>query len=165
MKVQAVIWALVGAATLWVGVNLLHPRHQPLASIPALELPIVDGQRLSLPGKPSLVTFWATSCGPCLQEIPHLIELYQTFAPQGLQLIAVAMPYDPPNHVMAMRAARRLPYPIALDIQGEATRAFGDVRNTPTSFLIAADGQVVHQRVGALDMPALRQQIRQLLES
>lgn len=140
---------------------------QGLKEAPVLSLRTLDGNPVeltSLRGKPLLVTFWATSCTGCVKEIPHLIELYQEFAPQGLQMLAIAMSYDPPNHVIAMRDARQLPYPIALDIDGNAALAFGDIRLTPTSFLIAPDGRIVREKIGELDMNEVRAQLRSMLE-
>ncbi len=152
--------ALVGAlAYVW-----LSP--EGLKRVPDVALRTLDGDEIKLAelrGKPVLVTFWATSCPGCVKEIPHLIELYQEFGPRGLQLVAVAMSYDPPDHVLAMRDTRQIPYPIALDIKGEAARAFGDVRLTPTSFLIAPDGRIVRQKIGEMEMTDVRAQIRAML--
>lgn len=152
--------ALVGA----LGYLWLSP--EGLEQSPALSVRTLDGTQLNLGalrGKPLLITFWATSCTGCVKEIPHLIDLYKEFAPRGLQMVAVAMSYDPPNHVLAMRDARKIPYPIALDIEGNAARAFGDVRLTPTSFLIAPDGRIVRQKIGELDMTDVRAQLRAML--
>jgi len=133
-----------------------------LRSSPDISLQGIDGKELRLAnyrGRPLLVTFWATTCAGCIREIPHLIELYRELAPQGLEIIGIAMDYDPPNLVLAMRDARRIPYPIALDIHAEAARAFGDVRLTPTSFLIAPDGRIVYWKSGELDLDKLRHDI------
>ncbi|MGB5177414.1 MAG: TlpA disulfide reductase family protein [Gammaproteobacteria bacterium] len=137
-----------------------------IESRPDIDLMTVDGNRLqlaSLQGRPVLVTFWASTCNSCISELPHLIALYDELAPQGLEIIAIAMDYDPPNRVLAMRKAHNIPYPVALDIQADAARAFGDVRLTPTSFLIAPDGQIAHQRTGKLNMAALRKDILAML--
>jgi peroxiredoxin len=96
--------------------------------------------------------------------LPHLIELYRELAPHGLEIIGIAMDYDPPNHVLAMRDARQIPYPIVLDIHADAARAFGDVRATPTTFLIAPDGHVVYRKSGELSMDKLREDILGLLQ-
>lgn len=152
---------LVGAlAYVWLSPQGL--KEAPTLSIKSLDGDVVD--LASLRGKPVLVTFWATSCTGCVKEIPHLIELHQEFAPQGFQVLAIAMSYDPPNHVIAMRKARQLPYTIALDIDGNAARAFGDVRLTPTSFLIAPDGRIVREKVGELDMNEVRSQLHAMLK-
>jgi peroxiredoxin len=133
---------------------------------PDIGLITIDGEELrlnSLQGRPVLVTFWATTCNSCVKEIPHLVELYDDLAPQGLEVIGIAMGYDPPNRVLAMRRARNIPYPIALDIHADAARAFGNVRLTPTSFLIAPDGRIVYRKTGTLDMSRLREKIRGML--
>ena len=137
-----------------------------LKTSPDIGLITIDGKEIqlaSLHGRPVLVTFWATTCNSCVSEIPHLIELYDELAPQGLEIIGIAMDYDPPNRVLALRKARNIPYPIALDIQADAARAFGNVRLTPTSFLIAPDGRIAHQRTGKMNMAALRRDILALL--
>jgi peroxiredoxin len=138
-----------------------------LKNSPDIKLVTLDGVQLqlaSLRGKPLLVTFWATTCPSCIKEMPHLIELYEELSPRGLEIVGIAMDYDPPNHVLAMRNAKNIPYPIALDINAEAARAFGNVRLTPTSFLIAPDGRVVYQKLGAMSMQTLRQDILDMLQ-
>jgi peroxiredoxin len=135
---------------------------------PDISLMTIKGEEIqlaSLQGKPLLVTFWATTCPGCIREIPHLIELYDELAPQGLEIIGIAMDYDPPNRVLAMSKARNIPYPIALDIHADAARAFGNVRLTPTSFLMAPDGRVVYQKIGTLNMVRLREDILGMLGS
>lgn len=131
-----------------------------------IEFSIVDGRTLNLKqlqGHPVLVVFWATSCPACIEEMPHLIELYQDLAPRGLEIIAVAMAYDPPNQVMEMRQRKQIPYPISLDIQGKIAGAFGNVRLTPTTFLIDAQGQIVIQKTGMLNMARMRHRLQLML--
>ncbi len=133
-----------------------------LKNSPDISVMTITGEELQLAsyrGKPLLVTFWATTCPGCIREMPHLIELYDELQPQGLEIIGIAMNYDPPNRVLAMSKARAIPYPIALDIQADAARAFGDVRLTPTTFLIAPDGRIVLQKIGEMNMEKIRQDI------
>jgi peroxiredoxin len=138
-----------------------------LKSSPDISVISLDGNELKLSdyrGRPLLVTFWATSCPGCIKEIPHLIELYEDLSPQGLEIIGITMDYDPPNHVLAMRKTRQIPYPIALDIHADAARAFGNVRLTPTSFLIAPDGRITYQKTGEMDMDRLRRDILGMMQ-
>ena len=149
-----------------LGYHLFVPKK--LLQAPMVDFKIVDGRTLSLShltGRPVLVVFWATSCESCIKEIPHLIQLYQEFAPRGLEIIGVAMAYDPPNQVMEMRQRKQVPYPIALDIQGEIARAFGNVQLTPTSFLIDPQGQVAIQKTGTLDMKKLHSDLQSMLSA
>jgi len=151
------------ALAVFTAIRLLPDAGDPA---PAITLTTLDGRRLSvneLRGKVVLVTFWATTCPPCVKEIPHLVELYQALNRQGLEIIAVAMSYDPPSYVAAMVQRRRIPYPVALDPEGEAARAFGDVRQTPTSILIAPDGRIAAYRIGSLNRERLRAAIEQML--
>jgi len=110
------------------------------------------------------VTFWATDCPGCIKEIPHLIELYEDYHARGLELIAVAMYYDPPSHVVAMSEARQLPYPVVLDLKASYARAFGQVALTPTTFLVAPDGRIALQYTGLADNPALKNAIETFLK-
>jgi peroxiredoxin len=136
-------------------------------TVPDIAVFTVDGEQLaltSLQGNPLLVTFWATSCRPCIREMPHLADLYRELSPRGLEIVAIAMYYDPPNQVLAMREARDIPYTIALDIDADAARAFGNVRLTPTAFLIAPDGRIVYHKTGELPFVRLRQDIITMLK-
>jgi thiol-disulfide isomerase/thioredoxin len=118
----------------------------------------------TLQGKPVLITFWATSCGICLKEIPDLVELYQQFHPQGLEIIAIAMAYDPPNRVVAMTRERNLPYPVVLDLASEFVKAFGPIWGTPTSILIDTNGVISKRKIGAFELTDMQSRIQQLLE-
>ncbi len=125
----------------------------------------LKGERLAineLKGKPVLITFWATDCPSCIEEIPDFIALYQQFNKNGLEIIAVAMPYDPPSHVQTLARDRQLPYAIALDIDGSLVRAFGDVQLTPTTFLIDRQGVIVMHKVGTFDLESLKVLLAQL---
>jgi peroxiredoxin len=166
MKLKETLLSLFAAALLgtlaWVW---LAPAG--LKDSPDITLLTIDGEELplaSLRGKPLLLTFWATSCPGCIKEMPHLIELYEELSPQGLEIIGVAMSYDKPSHVLSMRKARNIPYPVALDIHGAAAQAFGNVRLTPTSFLIAPDGRIIFQKIGEMDIPKLRNNILTMLQ-
>lgn len=122
----------------------------------------ITGKKIALHelrGKPVIVTFWATDCASCIKEIPHLIKLYQNYHDRGLEIIAVAMSYDPPNHVLDMTKALQLPYHVALDMQAENAHAFGDVSLTPTTFLITPDGNIALQKTGLFDLNEMNTQL------
>jgi peroxiredoxin len=150
------------------GVGLLWLAPAASQRAPEVSLTTLQGRTLniaSLHGHPVLVSFWATTCPGCTKELPQLIELYREFAAQGLEVVGIAMAYDPPNQVVALSEAWRIPYPIALDLHSQAARAFGGVQLTPTSLLIAPDGKVVHRTAGQLDMPKVRAMIAGMLST
>lgn len=102
-----------------------------------------------------LVTFWATSCGSCRQEMPDLIRLYQDYRMRGLEMVAVAMSYDPEPKVRAYMADQALPFPVVSDADGELAGKL-EVHATPTSFLIDREGRIVQHTIGLLDFASLR---------
>lgn len=137
-----------------------------LREAPPLVGQTLDGRTLTLEqlrGKPVLVTFWATTCPSCVEEIPHLTELYRELNPKGLEIIGVAMAYDPPEQVRAMARQRQIPYPIVLDSEERIAREFDNVQLTPTSVLVSPEGRIVQYRLGLLDMPELRNTIAGML--
>ena len=137
-----------------------------LREAPPLVGQTLDGRTLTLEqfrGKPVLVTFWATTCPSCVEEMPHLIDLYREMNPKGLEIIGVAMAYDPPEQVRAMAKQLQIPYPIVLDSQERIAREFDNVQLTPTSVLVSPEGRIVQYRLGLLDMPELRNTIAGML--
>ena len=161
-----IIAAFVFVFILLMGYLWFSPSGLKIA--PSVELTTISGEKLNLDtlkGKPVLVTFWATSCSGCIKEMPHLVELHQKYAAQGLTIIGISMPYDRPDHVMKLAQQKKLPYIIAMDINKQATIAFGDIRLTPTTFLIDPNGIIVKHKIGELNMPIVEQQIINLLAS
>lgn len=121
-----------------------------------------DKLHLSKVTGPVLVNFWATDCAICIREMPELAELYEDYRTAGFELIAVAMPYDPPNKVLEMAEQQDWPFPVALDISGQVLSTFASVKGTPTSYLLNKDGQLVKRYVGAIPVTELRSQLDSL---
>ncbi len=160
----AVILAVLGLALITL-TYALH-RQRP-GRLPALRLHTLDGETLNLGPQPgtgaTLVVFWATTCPPCVAEIPDLIGLYRALAPRGLRLLAISMRYDPPNRVVALRDRLHIPYPLVLDLDGRLAQAFGGVQLVPTLFLADRRGRVLLRRTGRLDPLRMRRRIDRLL--
>jgi peroxiredoxin len=119
----------------------------------------------SLRGKVVMVNFWATSCTTCVKEMPHMVETYEKYKAQGMEFVAVAMQYDPPNYVLNFTETRKLPFTVAIDSAGDIARQFGDVTLTPTTFLIDKNGKIIKRYVGEPDFPALHKLIEKELTS
>jgi peroxiredoxin len=109
----------------------------------------------SLRGKVVLVNFWATDCTICVKEMPHLVATYNKYRARGFETIAVAMKYDPPNYVISYSEKNALPFKVALDPMGELAKAFGDVKRTPTAFIIDKRGMLVSRLLGEPDFAKL----------
>ena len=127
---------------------------RPLAQAPAVTFSTLTGQQLALSelrGKVVLVKFWATSCVTCVAQMPGNIENFGKYHDKGFEIVAVAMQYDPANYVVNFVETRKIPFTVALDTMGQAARAFGDVRLTPTAFLIDKQGKILKRYVGEYD--------------
>ena len=109
----------------------------------------------SLKGKVVLVNFWATSCTVCVSEMPRMVQTYEKYRAQGLETVAVAMSYDPPDRVFAYAQQNKLPFRVTLDIFGKAMQAFGGIGGTPTTFLVDRRGKIVQRFEGEPDFARL----------
>jgi len=164
---RASLFVTFAAAILLAGLlawGLPGGRHE---AAPDVTFELLDGRRQALAdwrGHVVLVNFWATTCAPCIEELPELRALYQRWNGYGLEMVGVAMPYDPPSYVQSFQQRHALPYPIALDVAGTVTRAFRHVQAVPTSFLIGADGTMLYEHVGRLDSARIERILRRHLD-
>jgi len=117
--------------------------------------------QLSKPMKPILVNFWATSCPGCISEMPEMAKMKQALGDR-FEIIAISMDYDPKEQVEKFIAANPYPFIYTLDSDGSMAKAFGDVLLTPTSFLIAPNGNIVYRQVGIIDFEMVTERIKQL---
>lgn len=127
---------------------------------------LLDGsKKLSsdLQGRVTLVNFWATSCTTCVSEMPQLLATFNKYQSKGFGIIAVAMQYDPPKYVAQFAQTRRLPFDVAIDNTGALATAWGDVKLTPTSYLVNKRGEIVKRYVGEPDFAELHPLIEALL--
>lgn len=85
-----------------------------------------------------------------------MADLYRTLGPKGMEAIFVAMPHDRPDRVLAFVQRNALPFKVALDVQGDAVRAFGDIPGTPATFIIDKRGDIVRRILGEPDFDRLR---------
>lgn len=114
----------------------------------------LDGRHITtkdLRGKVVLVKFWATDCTTCVAQMPGTVQRYKELSPKGFDTIAVAMRHDPASYVRNFTESRQLPFTVALDSDGSIAKAFGDVKMTPTTFLIDKKGNIIKRYLGNYD--------------
>ena len=116
-----------------------------------------------LKGKVTLVNFWATSCVTCVAEMPKIIDTYNKYQPKGYDTLAVAMSYDPPSYVVNFTETRKLPFKVAIDNTGTVAQAWGDVKLTPTTYIVNKRGEIVKRYVGEPNFDELHRLIEKLL--
>lgn len=130
----------------------------PSSAVPPATFTLLSGEKVTtadLKGKVYLINFWATSCTTCVKEMPDMIKTYQQFKDRGLDFVAVAMNYDPPMYVANFAKTRELPFKVAMDSDGSAARAFGNVQLTPTTFVVDKNGKILKRYVGEPEWDAL----------
>ena len=139
----------------------------PQSLAPDFTLKGSDGRNLRLQeqrGQVVLVNFWATWCGPCKQEMPHLNRLYDKYRDSGFQLLAVNIDDDPRT---AIRTATQmgLRFPVLLDTDKTVSKRY-DLGSMPATVLIDRDGKVRYLHRGYREgmEVAYEQQIRQLVK-
>lgn len=156
----ALILALAVGAAAWVAWGSSQTR------APESTFVLLDGSRIAtadLHGKVTLVNFWATSCTTCVAEMPDIVATHQKYHAQGFDTLAVAMSYDPPSYVVNFVETRKLPFKVAIDNTGAVARAWGDVRLTPTTYIVNKRGEIVKSYVGAPNFEELHRLIETLL--
>ena len=136
-------------------------------SVKNLNLITINGEKITsqqLLGKITLINFWATDCPGCINEIPGLIETYNQYKDQGLEVIAVAMYYDPPSRVISFTKNNNLPFPVVLDTNKEIINKFNNVKLTPTSIILDKNGYVINTIIGEIDFNEFNKNLINLLK-
>lgn len=138
-----------------------------LKPAPDFRYTLLDGtvhNSSALRGQVVLINFWATTCAVCVKEMPQLVATHQRFQPQGLHTLAVAVRHDPPALVADFAHSRQLPFGVVIDNTGAIADGFGDVRGTPTTFVISRAGLIARRIEGEPDFTRLHVLIQQLLD-
>jgi len=119
---------------------------------PDFQLLSLDGQTVSLSdfrGKPVLLNFWATWCGPCKFEMPFLQEIHEDeeWSEKGLVILAVDVGENPAQ-VKLFASSLKLSFMVLLDIDQDVALQY-NLRAFPTTFFIDKDGIIQDMKIGA----------------
>jgi peroxiredoxin len=139
----------------------------PTGMAPDFTLRTLDGRNLRLQeqrGRVVLVNFWATWCGPCRVEMPHLNRLHEKYRAAGLVLLGVNVDEDP-RTAAGVAAKLGVQFPVLLDTDKAVSRLY-DLNSMPSTVLIDRDGRVRYLHRGYRDgfENTYEQQIRELLK-
>jgi len=128
------------------------------SAAPDVTFTTIDGKKIAmadLKGKVVLVNFWATDCPGCVKEMPALVNTYKQYSKKGFEIIAVAMPYDPPAQVLNYTKQKALPFPVMHDGLSEVTEKFGGINLTPTTYIFDKQGHLLRRTIGNIDFTDL----------
>ncbi len=115
-------------------------------------------------GKPVVLSFWDTTCKPCLQELGAISDVYDDWK-EDFDFEVVAVSTDDSrssSKAMPLAKGRGWPFVIALDRNGDFKRAM-NVQSNPTVFVLDSNGKVVYSHVGY--NPGGEQEIYDILKS
>jgi peroxiredoxin len=104
-------------------------------------------------GKDIMIIIWATWCGPCKQEIPHLIELRDTIGEDKLAMFAFSN--ENPDLVKRFAAQAKMNYTVVADVSN-MTSPYVDVNAIPSSFFIDSDGKIKLATTGVLSLSDIK---------
>jgi peroxiredoxin len=116
---------------------------------PDFTLTTVDGKEFRLRdyrGKPVILNFWATWCGPCQYEIPHLKAVHEEWDKTGVTIIAVST-QDPPDSAKSYVKNKELKFIVPLDPRGQVAGLY-NIRGLPTTLFINENGIITSVKIG-----------------
>ena len=155
------------AAVLALATSSALPVVAPTTPAPDFTLRTMNGPNLRLAeqrGRVVMVNFWATWCGPCRQEMPHLNRLYEKYRASGFVLLGVNVDDDTRN-AAELAAKLGLKFPVLLDTDKGVSKLY-DLSTMPSTVLIDRDGKVRYVHRGYLTgyEDTYDRQIRELLK-
>ena len=138
--------------------------------LPNIVLKDMNGKSVNLSqltnnGKPIVINFWATWCGPCKRELEAIHEVYESWVEEtGVTLYAVSI--DDQRNVYKVKPyanAQQWAFEVLLDTNGDLKRAMG-VNNVPFTFLVDGQGKIVwkHNNYNPGDEEELLHKIKEL---
>jgi thiol-disulfide isomerase/thioredoxin len=122
----------------------------PKPEVPQFAFTSLEGKTVAmkdLASKVVIVDFWATWCGPCREEIPHLNELYSELKGRGLEIVGISMDTDGTDGVKDFARQFRIQYPIVMGDE-KVAESFGGIMGLPTTFIIDRKGRIAKKYIG-----------------
>lgn len=132
---------------------------------PDFELETLDGEKVKLSdyrGHPVMLNFWATWCPPCKDEIPDMQKFYED---NDVVVLAVNLTDTEMSEKTVQKFADEfgITFPVALDVDSEASLLYR-INPIPTSYMINADGIIIHKQYGAMTYDMMMKLLNKMTE-
>lgn len=141
LRVIAVL-AIVGLFAYFV----LRPAPEPTEKVPSFELELLSGEGTfssdDLEGHPTVINFWASWCGPCVDEMPLFEATWQRYKDRGVIFLGVDV-QDSPQKAKGFVERLGITYPIVTDYEGELFEDLGAGLGLPRTIFVQADGTIL----------------------
>jgi thiol-disulfide isomerase/thioredoxin len=121
---------------------------------------VLDSKQLE--GQVLLVTFFAIWCPPCIQEIPALVELQNSYRSKGFSVLAFSVDEGDPAPLHRLIEKYGINYPVIL-ADNDVIQAFGGVTGIPVSYLVNRKGEIVKKYLGYISHDVLEEEIKSML--
>ncbi|MFN2353129.1 MAG: TlpA family protein disulfide reductase [Desulfopila sp.] len=113
-------------------------------------------------GKALFITFFATWCPPCIQEVPNLIELQKKYSEEGFSVIGLSVDQGGAKVVRKLVRRKSINYPLAMADAG-VMKEFGGIFGIPVAFLVNKNGNVVKKYSGYVPISVLKKDLEKVL--
>jgi peroxiredoxin len=151
MKYIFLLVLMIGIITLIPAAGCKTPCPDIGSDAPNFTLKNLDGASVSLQdfrGSPILMNFWATWCGPCVAEMPHLQEVYSERSSDGLVLLSIDIG-ETSAQVEGFIKQSGFTFPVLLDTQADVAELYCLPQVLPQTLLIDSEGVIKDRKVGA----------------
>ncbi len=143
----------------------LYPSRQQTTATD-FTITLMNGESFQLSeqrGNVVLMNIWATWCGPCADEMPDFVDLYEKYRDQGLMVLGVSIDEQGRSVVKPFMEKFNVTYPIVID-DGTIMDKYGPTMGIPTTYIIDKQGDLRYFSVGALTKQELEPRLKELLE-
>ena len=156
-------WSIAVAATLALLPATSRAERTPTPA-PSFTVRTLDGKTFRLHehrGKPVVLDFWATWCGPCRATMPHLAGIQERYGGRGLVVLGLSVDEEGPAVVRRYGERLRIHFRLAMADE-KLLDQYGPIRQIPTTFFINRRGEVVRRTVGYIDAETLDEYVKEL---
>lgn len=137
-----------------------HPQMVSFSLPSVLDGKVVESREFA--GRILLVTFFATWCPPCIQEIPNLIDLQNEFSSKGFTVLGLSVDDGSAEKVKRLVEKMGVNYPVLMADTAVA-QGFGGVTGIPVSFLVDRGGSIVGRYLGYVEHDILAKDIKGII--